>query len=569
MKNILSKTCAIMLGLMMSVSVCLLAGGCSPESTSEEIDPNRTQLYVFNYAGGFGSDWLQAVKERYEEYSKDVVYEEGKTGVQIFVTNQKSTGEDVAGTVLTNHYEVYFTEYAYYQTLRAQGVLGDITEAVTGDLSVYDGGDAEGATIEGKLTDEQRAYYGVQDAQGQVHYYGIPHYSGYTGLIYNVDLFNERNFYFRDEPTGDTIYDRFVRSSSDKKSAGPDGKHGTYDDGLPATYEEFFILLQYISRNNVTPMVWTGANYKDYLNNFVQALVADYEGLDQMMLNFTMDGSEATDLGTINGDGLFVPDGEGTAITEENGYEIMRQAGKYYAIDFLEELVTTDSYHHDLAINRGFTHLDAQNDFLYGGKDNYTKPIAILLDGIWWESEANQTFLAMEATDSANSKYNRNFAFMPLPKAPTSENDKITLFDHIYSMCFMKANIAEYKRPLAIDFIKFVNTQESLVEFTQITDTPKALNYTMKDTQKQSMSPFGRSLINMRERAEVVYPIATNSTYVNHQAQFSNEYMYYSATGAGTYGWIAEALIDASPNVTAADYFAGLYEYRKDNWLSW
>ena len=59
---------------------------------SEEVDPNRTQLYVQNFKGGYGVDWLYAVKKRFEEYYKDTEFTEGKTGVQIMISDAKVDG---------------------------------------------------------------------------------------------------------------------------------------------------------------------------------------------------------------------------------------------------------------------------------------------------------------------------------------------------------------------------------------------------------------------------------------------------------------------------------------------
>ena len=559
MKSKLSKLLSVLLACIMCFS--LAACGTANGGEEEQIDETRTQLYVFNFYGGYGSDWISSVKKRYEELHKDDVYEEGKKGVQIYVNNQKSAASEIANQILTNRDEVYFTEYAFYYTLKSLGVLGDITPAVTEDIGY---GDAAGKTIESKLTDEQKSYYGIEES-GTPHYYAIPHYSGYSGLIYNVDLFNERGYYFIDNPGEvESIDEYFVRpGSSDKKSKGPDGIEKTYDDGLPATYEEFLLLCRYIAEGGDTPIIWSGKNYKDYINNFMQSLVADYEGLDQMMLNYTTNGV-ATDLGTATSSG-FVKDAQTTTINESNGYELSRQAGKYYALDFIETLVKTDSYHNKDGFNSSLTHMNAQENFLYAGHDGETKPIAMLCDGIWWQSEASPTFKEMvDAKDESYSKQNRNFAFMPLPKANADKIGKTTLFDHMYSVCFMKANIADWKKDLAYDFIKFCNSDESLVEFTQITDTPKALNYTMTEEQMNKMSPYGKSVITLKQNSDIVYPYASTSLYKNNQSQFWTHNLYYSHFSGGENQWCAEAFHEK--NVSAEDYFNGLKTYYVAQW---
>ena len=468
--------------------------------------------------------------------------------------------------ILDNRDEVYFTEYAYYYSMKAEGVLGDITDAVTADLSSF--GDKAGSTIVGKLTDEQKEYYGVAESDGKTHYYAIPHYSAYTGIVYNKDLFDQKGYYFAKTPAGtENISDYFIYNDDDERSAGPDGVEGTDDDGLPATYDEFFMLCDFIAQDGGTPLVWTGANYRDYLNSLMMSMATDYEGLDQTMLNYTLDGA-ATDLGKSQ-NGQFVKDAAATNITSTNGYELARQAGKYYALQFLNRIVTTDKYHHELVFNSGFSHMNAQEEFLYAGQDGVSKDIAMLIDGIWWESEATTTFNEMASgMGEKYSKANRNFGFMPFPKATREKvaEGKDTLFDHIYSMCFMKANVADWKKPIAYDFIKFVNSDAQLVEYSQITDTPKALNYTMTDEQLTKMSPYGRSVMKAKQNSDIVYPYSTNTTYVNNQSKFVMSEMFRTTVGSSDYQWAAHVFHET--NTTLENYFNGMIKYQQTAWKS-
>lgn len=569
--NIKKGLTCIVCALIASVC-CLSAAACGPTlgPGEEAIDPNRTQIYVYNFYGGYGSDWLAAAKKRFEEKHKDDTnWEEGKTGVQVIIRNKKEDVMGISTQILSNTEEVYFTEYAYYYTLLGEGVLGDITEAVTDPLEEY----GETRSVVDKLTDEQRSYYGVQEEDG-THYYGLPHYAGYSGLIYNVDLFDEEGYYFAKTPSDNTRDGRFVDEYNTEKSAGPDGVEGTFDDGLPATYEEFFTLCDYIADGGTTPVIWNGEDYWHYLNNLVQALQADYEGLDQTMLNYELSG-DATTLSTLSGSTVNIE--PSTPIDESNAYKLARQAGKYYGLSFIEQLIKNDDFHNSFAFNTTFSFLNAQEDFLYGGNDGQTKPAAMLCDGVWWEMEAKETFDAMVTQKgNAYSKYQRRFAFMPLPKATQAEVDEAaaakqagkspyTLYDGIYSMCFMKANVAEWKKPLVLDFIRFVHSDQSLVEFTTVTNTLKAFNYSIEGDNYDALTPFGQSLVQLRAVSDVVYPYSTNKTYIQNQSFFGTHEQFRSNTGKG-YQFPAIAMHDE--NVTAADYFAGMADYYQKNWVS-
>lgn len=561
MKKSLKKMLACVLAVLMCFSVFV---GCAPTDNVEQIDPSKSQLFVFNFNGGYGTSWLEEAKVRYEELHKNDEYEPGKKGIQIYINAQKTGIETLSASIKDGRDEVFFTEYAYYYTLKSSGVLGDITEAVTADLGAY--GDPAGTTIESKLTAEQINYFGVKEEDGETHYYGLPHYAGYGGLMYNVDMFEQYKYYFTANPLTDDLAYQFIYSLDEERSAGPDGQKGTYDDGLPATYEQFFQLCEYITQSGHVPVMWNGKNNADYLNYLSRSLAVDYEGLDQMMLNYTLEGT-AENLGTINGDGEFVFDAQDTTITEQTGNELARQAGKYYSLKFMEKLIKygDHKYHNEKGFNTAFSHMDAQDDFLYAGSDGTTKPTAMLVEGIWWQSEATQTFNDMVgAYGDQMSKKNRRFAIMPLPKATADKvGEGVTLYDHIYSMCFIKPNMTGWKQEVALDFIKFLHTNESLVKFTQITDTPKAMTYTMTSTEKEALSPFAKSVVDMKETADIVYPYSTNATYINNQSFFAD---MFSTTIEGLDVRFASKAFNESDVITAEDYFKGLKVYRDRNW---
>ena len=85
MKNF-KKILTLLLVLIMSLTgtACDRFGG-----GEEEDDPTVTHLKVLNYNGGFGTQWLEEVKERFEEVYKDYSFEEGKKGVVIDIDRGK------------------------------------------------------------------------------------------------------------------------------------------------------------------------------------------------------------------------------------------------------------------------------------------------------------------------------------------------------------------------------------------------------------------------------------------------------------------------------------------------
>ncbi len=571
MKNKLCKFVAFALAAVSSVS--LVACNKTP-SGGETVDTNKTQLYVYNYNGGYGSEWIMEAKTRFEKLHENDEYESGKKGVQVVLDPSKSNID----TKINGDNEVYFAESAYYYTLKNQNQLADITSAVTTPL------DGETKSIEDKMSASQKNFF---NAGGK--YYAVPHVNTFVGMTYNKDVFDAKNFYFAAEPYTENgkvtaLEDWFIADKNDAKSVGPDGKPNTDDDGLPSTYDEFFILLEYMEENNVQSITWNGKRFYHYLTWLMQQLIADYEGLDQMMLNFTMDGT-ANDLGKIV-DGNFVLDEETTKIDETNKNELARQSGKYYALKFIERLYKisvddkgnpNDIVGKKAVYSSDYEHTTAQEDFAYGSRDGYSKDIGILVEGIWWENEAAPSFkkIVDRTNDESMAAKNRQFRFMPLPNANAEitaqkgkDEKKSVLYDQLFSLACVKAGLSAEKQKLAEEFIRFCNTDAELRAFTVKTNTVKALEYTLEDSDKEQMTPFGRSVWEAKQNSEIVYPYATNSTYMNNMKHFSGFEMYCARYGyensATTDTYAIQAFIKGK---TAEEYFEGLKIYLdKYNW---
>ena len=584
MKGIIKKVAAVLLAapMLVAAAACAGLGGDNNAVPTEKVDKNRTQLYVFNYHGGYGSQWLLNVKKEFEELHKDDDWwETGKKGVQIMIHAAKK--DIIPGGVPGGQDEVFFAETAYYYTFKQFDALEDITEAVTGEIE----GD-NGKSIESKLTAEQKAYYGLEESDGKVHYYGLPHYDSFAGIMYNKAVFDKYLLYFAAEPDEQVsglekyfVFRRFDNNEVTAKSVGPDGEPGTDDDGLPSTFDEFWILMKYMREKGVTPIVWNGYRYHSYLNWFLQALTAQYEGLDEMMKNFTLTG-EANDLGSVDGEGNFVFDDEPTELTDSKDgvVALSRQAGKYYALKFLQELVSFSKdkdggYTHKEVYNEGYMHTMAQRDFIVGAADGHNQDIGMLIEGIWWENEAknNNSFKTAAAFGVTDTDY----ALMPLPHATAEKYEEVTaknkedgtptnvLYDQLFSLVFVKRGISAAKKPLAIEFIKFCNSDEQLVKYSLTTNTVKSLTYEIPKEQLKEMTPFGQSIYKLKQKSDVIYPFAQSKIYINNQARFHAFGAFWSTTKSQSYQWATEAM---RGGVNAKTYFEGLETYNKNyKWL--
>ena len=266
----MKKFVALVLVLITAVT---LATGCRKGNVDGiEIDPNRTQLYVYNYDGGVGSAWLDKVIARFESKYAGESFENGKTGVQVIPKKTKSGFESL---LQTSNNAVFFAQQVYYNELAAQNKILPITDVVRDD--------SEGPSIESRLTESQRTAFTALDGN----YYVLPHYVLYSGLTYDKDVFEEYKLYFNKAGNGFTNFQLAYNEDYEKSnlSAGPDGVGGTYDDGLPSSLEEFYRLCEQMVKVGVIPLIYCG-QYPAYSTHLLNALWVAYTGGGRILLQF-------------------------------------------------------------------------------------------------------------------------------------------------------------------------------------------------------------------------------------------------------------------------------------------
>jgi len=577
MKKFGKKFLTLALAGMMSFGTVACGGGSEwgdePEdskassSVEETIEgvTNPYKLKVYNFTGGYGEEWLNALATRYKKARAGIKFTvDGKEydGVDFDFTKEKNIMTSMMNSGV--QFDVWFQEQVYYNQILQNGkIFKDMTDVLT-DENPYE----PGVTIESKMSDYQKEYY---NRDGK--YYGIPHYAGYIGLAYNKAMFDDYKWYFKKDYTAEDFanLECFIEVESDAKSNGPDGLANTEDDGLPTTYDEFFALCTLIDEK-CKPINWAGKHKQEYLNWFMTALTANYEGLDQMSLNYSFNGT-ATNLISVAEDGTVTKLDPVEINGPENGYELAKQAGKYYALKFLEKVID-DEYYSAGAIDTTYTQTLAQEDFVLSD-GTATTDTAMLVDGCWWEMEADRTFRNLE--QQTGKSYKDNFGWLPLPM-PTQESadaraQKLsagekgyTLTDTHNSLAFIGKHVSDEVYALCKDFLQFAYTDESLAEFSMITDTTKSLNYTMTAEQKAQMSAYGRSLINMQEKADLVYTFSKNAFYQANEASFSEYKTNYASKYTETSTSVLVAVDQFRLKDSAEKYFGGLYFYQKNKW---
>ena len=571
MKKI-AKFTALLCALVGLSNVATACGG-----GGEKRDSTKTYLTVYNYDGGVGTEWLYDCAERFEELYKDKELEEGKKGIVVEVT----PGKDNLATLAASPYNVFFTEQIPFNDLIAQNQLLDISDMAEEPFTNL--GISEAGNVSNKIPKETKDALLAQKSK----LYALPHFEVYTGVSYDRDLFETKSLFIQQRAEGQATT-KFCKSNNANISVGPDGVKGSYDDGLPSSYEEFYDLVQQMLKVNVTPFIYTG-NYATYINHLVTGAWAAYTGVDEFRLNVTLDstvdveeGEEPFTTEIITGwieDGT--PKTEETTITMETGYKTLAQAGRYYALEFLRTLMSGGPEKGESWAGDGLvfsdlvatsSHLDAQMHYIFSNLDSYyEKPIGMLIEGSYWYNEAKSALKASESQFGDDAK-DRDFSFMPLPvqrdgQVTEGNGKKNTLLDANMSFAFINANIEgdPVVSQLAKDFLQFCYSDEELVNFTKETSVFKGVNYNVDESVFDGSSKFAQHLFEIRQNSDVIRPYAANKIYMNAQGRFNyaGTADSWASTVNGTpYKFPRDAF---RSGVSSKDYFLGM-QMSQDNW---
>ncbi len=488
MSKRLKKTISCVLALT-TASTALLAAGCRKEGTA--INKNMTQLWVQNYNGGFGSEWLdEAMKSFAEKYANES-FEDGKKGVQFMPDYTKSIDKNLK----TSEYEVFFTDSVDYIEGVAAGNFLELTDIMQTNLP------GENKTIEAKLYPEQKEYLTSIDGK----YYAIPHYERTSSFIYDIDLFEKEKLYFAADKSE---YD-FILTPTQTRSAGPDGRLGSYDDGLPSTVEEYGKLFAYMVSKNITPLIWSGDNV-NYVKHVIRALSATMAGKDQYNVRYTLSG----EIEIVNDYQNMTTKKE--TITKSNAYLIAQQKSDYDALRFLDILFSNEAYYDLLSLSGSLGHLEAQEQYIYSSLEN--KPIAMLIESNYWLNEASDA-LQRSIDDYGEQAKNRRFGYMPLPGVysgtvteANAKNQTMVQLQSSYS--FINATIASNPKKIRLAklFLQHCYTDKTLLDFTKVTNTIKPMQYPYEQAL-DSLNSFAKSTYNVRKNADMVFGFTTDEIF--------------------------------------------------------
>ena len=523
--------------LTMALLTCGSMVGCGDDGDSDRTNPNADKiLNIAYFNGGVTSEWLKELEKEYEALHPDV---------EVSINDElkdELKNQQLMSDIKNRNEDIFFTHTINYVEFVNRDLLLDISDIVKAPAAAGE------ETVENRMNDNLRTLYNVND-----HYYAVPFYSNFSGAIYDVDLFEEQGLYIA-KNGGYTS----GLAGAPEKAAGKDGVSGTYDDGLPATFAEYKTWLNYLSKTRgIIPYIWCTDD--SYRVNYLDSLQIGYEGANDYSINITLEGTTK----------------DGKEITPENAYEIRDLKGRQFAIEMAKEIINNKYYHPD-SVNGSITHTQAQNTFLRSKPDG--APIAMILEGGWWENEARSTFasIAKKTKNEAYAYGNRRFAYMPVPKYDDKAESGETFYCTSGSVA-VAINKSTKQAELAKDFLKFTLTEHAMSTFTKNIGLARPYEYDLEDGVYEQLTPFGQNF----------WDLVNNENSKIYYATKSHPFKYVT-TFFGTYEWAWGSKLDGNTyvdpyllflnnkSVTVADYLAGMkqrynatnYTAEYNNWLS-
>ena len=556
----MNKKFKTMITCALTATTLLSAVGCNPDG-SIQVDPTKTQLYVFNYDGGVGSAWIDKAMQDFAADFANYSFEEGKTGVQ-FMPEKAKTSE--LQTIANSQNEVLFAEIANYPSLVDSNVLLDITDIMDVSLNEYlvdENGQAvteDTEAIIDKMYEESIDFYSYKNDT----FYALPHFAVFSGITYNKALFDKKGFYFAKTPSGTEPYQQFVQVGNLEKSCGPDGQYGSSDDGLPASWEEMFLLCDYMAGRTVDPFVWLGATdgRAGYFNYLLNNIYLNLAGAEQARYNYTFDSGskEITIVERFDENGNPVTRKE--VVNSSNYGEVLNcELAKYQAIAVADRILDTTGWQSDICDTGSSSMIGTQEAFIYSYNEA-ERPIAMLVEGSYWYNESAQAGKIEDAITLYQEEYteNNDYQILPLPRVyegraadiANKTMHKTVVADQNDTVACINAKVASNpgKVKLAKMFLAYCYTAEKLAEFTEITRVTRSLKYEVNE----QLSGWGKTVWDFTKNSDVVFPYSSNEHFLNNRERLSmhiNNSFWNSTSTNKAYNGLKGA------NKKATDYF--------------
>ena len=400
--------------LLLSVVIAFSAVACGG---GEEMRDDTSYFFIITTDSGHGSAGTKELARRFEEKFKDYSFAPGKKGV---VVDVEAKGSVLNITSMAQEaYHAYINPYSVSRTMIGSGDFLNIDEFYKIEIP------GEGKTIEDKIPENYRPRLQGESSKWGKGYYFAPGVCFMGGLTYDKNCFDEFGFYFLapgQDDEGNYFYSELMDqeiyfaspesplfeeavigkgydnwdgwNSNQYLSCGPDGKYGTYDDGMASSLDELVILCEYMKSCSVTPFVLSG-KYPDNHAYCTDGLINSLLGPENMhtMKTFESDAFEVV-TGYQDNTELWgmsdtkVPTTAIVPVTPSQGYYATWSTARYYNAAFWK-LAVKQNWYTD-AVKRDTSHIEAQAEFIFSGYDSSRPRSAIMLEATYWINESQE-----------------------------------------------------------------------------------------------------------------------------------------------------------------------------------
>ena len=267
------KFLAVSLALALTAGTTFSAVGC--KSTEELVKDGKTINVKLNSAG-YGTEYIKAVKEKFEEAFADEGYKLNVFSAKAGLTNEKVTQDIATGAGA----DVYFSSGVTQEILEQdvyEDTLADITELVANKKPIgFNGEEVGEKTIAEIMAEDTYGYTSTQKSDGS--WYSVPWAAGQRGLVVNTGVLAE------------------------------------YKLEIPKTSKEFFHCYDVIQAERkdktVAPLVQI-TDDNNYPVSFTMGWLAQYEGMDWYNQFFSFEKADGTKLTADEAKGMYEAKGMG------------------------------------------------------------------------------------------------------------------------------------------------------------------------------------------------------------------------------------------------------------------
>lgn len=495
-------------------------------SDDEGYDKSKTQIFISVNNGGYGLSWIQDIAKEYS--ATNAKYE-------IIIKGEKVSEPEIMNAIKSGTaYDAYFTTGTNFN----EGIYSNYFEDLSDILASTAPGDT--VKIEDKLQNKDRWIAASQ--KNGAGCYMLPYADSILGYVFDYKQFVENGWLnFVDASDSAELNEliaqgftytisgsrvQFVSSMNETNyktgdfftTKGRDGLYDTYDDGQPDTIAEWDLMLAKIVASGSKSFLWTG-KYDNYCDEIFLSVLAQYLGYENYLTFLTYDS---------NGRSVKLNNGTQVPITIDNGYQVYSMDGIKQTFEFVKKYMDDSMYYNPNSIKNGTSNIDAQNLYLLGlSGASGSIPTAMLVEGVWWENEAKTMFKTLYSQGKKSFEYGTgDYRYMLFPQMENSfgldgSGNGSIMCSKDTGAFVVTASTNQEKLNTLKEFIVLTLNNENLAKFTTTSGSMRPYDYSLTDTQYQSLSKFSKTVIN-------IYQDKSNVNIIKPQYEKINPMRYAS-----------------------------------------